>query len=277
MLDAGDPLAGQQLIVAMDLDGDAREARVRLAAPLDMDDLRALYSDQIGEIPVCYWSRREGRVVARIQERLGALILSDRSWTDVPQEDLARATFDGLRQIGLPWTKAAARLRARIALLDGLPAVDDASLQDDPDWLLPWLGNARSAGDLRSLDLTPALMALIGWDGQQRLEREAPAHFTTPLGSRVPIDYDHDEPSIEIRLQELFGVTRHPTVGHRALRISLLSPARRPVQVTMDLPGFWANSYAEVRKDMRGRYPRHPWPEDPTEADPTTRAKPRGT
>ncbi|MDO5706874.1 MAG: ATP-dependent helicase C-terminal domain-containing protein, partial [Paracoccus sp. (in: a-proteobacteria)] len=106
---------------------------------------------------------------------------------------------------------------------------------------------------------------------------EVPAAFSTPLGRQVPIDYDHADPSIEVRLQELFSVTRHPVVGGRPLRITLLSPAGRPVQVTMDLPGFWANSYADVRKDMRGRYPRHPWPEDPTVADPTLRAKPRGT
>ncbi|WP_299907092.1 ATP-dependent helicase HrpB [uncultured Paracoccus sp.] len=277
VLDAGDPLAGQRLIVAVDLDGDAREARVRLAAPIREDELRDLYGERIEAVALCDWSRREGRVRTRRQERLGALVLSDQVWPDAPEDAVARAALEGLRLDGLTWKPAAARLRARIALVPGMPAVDDASLLAEGDWLLPWLGKARTLADLRALDLTQPLLALIGWDGQQRLDREAPPHFTTPLGRKVPIDYDHETPSIELRLQELFGVTRHPTVGGRPLRISLLSPGGKPVQVTMDLPGFWASSYSDVRKDMRGRYPRHPWPEDPTEADPTTRAKPRGT
>ncbi|MFV0301515.1 MAG: ATP-dependent helicase C-terminal domain-containing protein, partial [Paracoccus sp. (in: a-proteobacteria)] len=276
-LDAGDPLAGQRLIVAVDLDGDAREARIRLAAPIREDELRALHGERIEVVAVCEWSRREGRVLARQQERLGALVLADRAWPDAPDDAVARAALEGLRQDGLTWSKAAARLRARIALVEDMPAVDDASLLADGDWLLPWLGKLRTLADLRALDLGQPLLARIGWDGQQRLDREAPAHFVTPLGRRVPIDYDHEAPSIELRLQELFGVTRHPVVGGRPLRISLLSPGGKPVQVTMDLPGFWASSYADVRKDMRGRYPRHPWPEDPTAADPTVRAKPRGT
>lgn len=276
VLDAGDLLAGQRLIVAVDLDGDQREARVRLAVGMAEEDLRALYGDRIAPMEICDWSRREGRVLARRQERLGALVLSDRPWVDVPEEAVARAALEGLRQDGLRWTPAAARLRARIALVGGLGAVDDDSLLADGDWLLPWLGRCRTLDDLRGLDLVEPLKARIGWQGQRRLEAEAPAHFVTPLGRRVPIDYDHETPSIELRLQELFGVTRHPAVAGRPLRISLLSPGGKPVQVTTDLPGFWASSYAEVRKDMRGRYPRHPWPEDPTEAAPTTRAKPRG-
>ncbi|GGF55172.1 DEAD/DEAH box helicase [Paracoccus acridae] len=277
VMDAGDPMAGQRLIVAVDLDGDQREARVRMAARLDEGDLRALHGDRIEVAEICEWSRREGRLMARVQERLGALVLSDRAWADAPPEAVARAALEGLRLDGLPWTPAAARLRARIALLPDLGPVDDTSLLADAGWLLPWLGRARTLADLRALDLVEPLKARIGWDGQQRLDREVPAHFVTPLGRKVPIDYDHEQPSIELRLQELFGVTRHPVVGGRPLRISLLSPGGKPVQVTTDLPGFWASSYADVRKDMRGRYPRHPWPEDPREADPTTRAKPRGT
>ena len=275
VLDAGDPLDGQRLIVAADLDGDGREARIRLAARLAEGDLRQLHGGRIETVQICEWSRREGRVLARMQDRLGALILSDRAWSEAPPEAIARAALEGLRLDGLTWTPAAARLRARIALVPDLGAADDAGLLADAGWLLPWLGRVRTLADLRALDLTEPLKARIGWDGQQRLDREAPAHFVTPLGRRVPIDYDHEQPSIELRLQELFGVTRHPAVGGRPLRISLLSPGGKPVQVTTDLPGFWASSYADVRKDMRGRYPRHPWPEDPRQADPTTRAKPR--
>ncbi|MEE2861233.1 MAG: ATP-dependent helicase HrpB [Pseudomonadota bacterium] len=281
VIDNADALAGQRLIVALDLDGDQREARIRLAAPLDETDLRAMHGDRIALTELCEWSRREGRVLARVQERLGALVLSERPWSDVPPAVVAAAALEGVRQDGLRWSPAAARLRARIALLHASGAdvapVDDASLMADGDWLLPWLVSARTLQDLRALDLSEPLTARLGWAGQQRLDREVPAHFETPLGRRVAIDYDGEEPSIELRLQELFGVTRHPVVGGRPLRITLLSPGQRPVQVTMDLPGFWASSYADVRKDMRGRYPRHPWPEDPTAADPTLRAKPRGT
>ena len=277
VLDAGDPIAGQRLIVAVDLDGNQREARIRMAARLDEGTMRALHGDRVEAVELCEWSRRDGRVLARVQERLGALVLSDRPWPDAPDDAVARAALEGLRLDGLPWTPAAARFRARIALLPDLGPIDDATLLADGGWLLPWLGRARTLADLRGLDLVEPLKARIGWDGQQRLDREVPAHFTTPLGRRVPIDYDHEQPSIEVRLQELFGLTRHPVVSNRPLRISLLSPGGKPVQVTTDLPGFWAASYADVRKDMRGRYPRHPWPEDPREADPTMRAKPRGT
>lgn len=273
----GDPLGAARLIVATDLDGNPRETRVRIGAALDEADLRAMFGPQIHTVETVEWSRRDGRVLARKQERLGALVLTERA-LDAPAPDaVARAAWEGLRDLGLPWTRAAGRLRARIALVDGLPDVSDAALLADADWLLPFLGNARTAADLKALDLTEPLKSLIGWDGQRRLDEAAPAAFTTPLGRRIPIDYDAETPTIEARLQELFGITRHPTAGRRPLRIVLLSPGHKPIAVTTDLPGFWAGGYADVRKDMRGRYPRHPWPEDPTEADPTLRAKPRGS
>ena len=277
VVDEGDPLGASRLIVAVDLDGDLREARVRIGASLDDAELRALYGDRIATTPVVEWSRRDGRVIARAQERLGALLLGERPLDDPDPQALAAAALDGLRDIGLPWTAAARRLRARMLLVDGMPDAGDDALLSDPGWLIPYLTRARTAADLRALDLTEPLKALIGWDGQRRLDEAAPAHFTTPLGRRVPIDYDAETPTIEARLQELLGVTRHPTVGRRPLRVTLLSPGGKPVAVTTDLPGFWAGAYAEVRKEMRGRYPRHLWPEDPTVADPTLRAKPRGT
>ncbi|WP_050523029.1 ATP-dependent helicase HrpB [Pseudorhodobacter wandonensis] len=283
VMEAGTPLAAHRLIVATDLDGDTREAKIRQAAPLHDADLRALFAGQIAWVDVCEWSRRDGKITARKQERFGALVLDDRAWPDAPPEAMAVAAFDGLRAIGLPWTPAAQRLRARVNLCraDGsdLPDLSDAALLQSADWLLPYLTNCRTEGQLRNLDLTEPLRAYIGWDAMQLLDRLTPSHFETPLGRRIPIDYDGEAPGIELRLQEMFGVTTHPCVGPKALplRITLLSPASKPVQVTMDLPGFWTNSYADVRKDMRGRYPRHPWPEDPREADPTLRAKPRGT
>ena len=212
----------------------------------------------------------------------GALVMDDRAWPEAPPEALARAALDGIRQIGLPWTNAARRLRARIALArsDDWPEVSDMALMATvEDWLLPHLAGMKTEADLRGLDLAPALAGLLTWDQAREMDRLTPAHYETPLGRRIPIDYDGEAPGIELRLQEMFGVTTHPTVGQNRLplRITLLSPAQRPVQVTMDLPRFWATSYADVRKDMRGQYPRHPWPEDPTQADPTLRAKPRGT
>ena len=283
VMDAGTPLAAHRLIVATDLDGDTREARIRQAAPLHDAELRNLYSDQIAWVDLCAWSRRDGKIIARRQECFGALVLDDRPWPDAPPEAMARAAFEGLRVIGLPWTPSAQRLRARVYLCreDGsdLPDLADEALLADPDWLLPYLTKAKTESQLRALDLTDALRALLGWEAMQRLDRLTPSHFETPLGRRIPIDYDGHAPGIELRLQEMFGVTAHPAVGPKSLplRITLLSPGGKPVQVTMDLPGFWANSYADVRKDMRGRYPRHPWPEDPRAADPTLRAKPRGT
>ena len=198
---------------------------------------------------------------------------------DAPADAVGVAVLDGVRQLGLNPGKAAALFLARARLMPApFPDFSEAHLMDTlDDWLLPHLAGVRSTGDWKAFDITPALKARLTWEQQQELDRNAPAHFETPLGRRVAIDYSGETPGIALRLQEMFGVTRHPTVGGQPLQVTLLSPAQRPVQVTMDIPGFWASSYGDVRKDMRGRYPRHPWPEDPTVADPTLRAKPRGT
>jgi ATP-dependent helicase HrpB len=278
---AGLALSGARLIVATDLDGDAREATVRQAAAISEPEVRGLYADRIGWVEVCEWSKREGRVTSRRQERLGALVLDDRHW-DAPPEAVAEAALEGVRLLGLPWSPAARRLRARARLArgEGWPGVEDAELlASAEDWLLPHLNSLRSEADIRGLDLVPALQGLLGWDRLAEMDRLVPGSFETPLGRKIPIDYEGEVPAVEVRLQEMFGVTEHPVVGvaRMPLRVTLLSPAQRPVQVTTDLPRFWATSYADVRKDMRGAYPRHPWPEDPTEAEPTLRAKPRGT
>ena len=278
VIDAADTLAGQRLIVATDLDGDAREARVRQAVSITERELRDLYADQIGWRHVCEWSKRDGRVVARQQDCFGALVLEDRVWGDARAEDIAKAMLDGVRQLGLRPSAAANRFRARVALVDGLPAMDDDHLlATAEDWLLPHLEGVRTTDDWKRFDLLPALRAMVDWEQTQKLDAAAPSHFTTPLGRKIPIDYASEAPAITLRLQEMFGVTRHPMIGREPLRVTLLSPGQKPVQVTQDIVGFWASSYADVRRDMRGRYPRHPWPEDPTQADPTLRAKPRGT
>ncbi|EBA05456.1 DEAD/DEAH box helicase [Rhodobacteraceae bacterium HTCC2150] len=281
---AHDHMVQNRLIVASDLDGDAREAKIRQAVSLSDAELRGLYSHQIKWQHVCSWSKMDRRVLARHQETFGALILDDRVWADAPDTDIAMAAMDGVRDLGLDalnWQKPAKFLRTRMALFNedsDMPNVSDeyllASLES---WLLPHFVGVKTVADIKKFNPLDALRAMLNWDQLQRLNQLAPAHFTTPLGRDVGIDYSGDAPEIQVRLQELFGLTQHPTVGptHAPLRIKLLSPARKAVQTTMDLPGFWATSYDDVRKDMRGRYPKHPWPENPSIAEPTTRAKPR--
>ena len=214
---------------------------------------------------------------ARIRSRFGALVLSERAWPDAPPEALARAALAGIRALGLPLSEAARRFIARVQLArcerPDLPDMSEAALRDGLEhWLLPFIlpDPPRDAAAIRALDLLPALAARLDHGQAQALERIAPARFTAPSGRRVPIDYDAGTPAIAIRLQEMFGIARHPQVAGRPLRVTLLSPAGRPVQTTEDLPGFWAGSYADLRKEMRGRYPKHDWPEDPAAAAPRT-------
>lgn len=281
VIDDGDALAGHPYLVVTDTDGHPTEAKIRLALPMTEAELRGVAADRITRETLCDWDARAGRIRARRQERLGALVLSDTHWPDAPPEALARAALDGLRAQGLRWSPAAARLRDRVAAVNaagaGLPDLSETAALADAATLLPHLAGKRTSADLGNLDLVAVLRDRLGYAGVAELDRLTPAHITTPLGRKLPIDYDAETPTISVRIQELFGLTRHPTVAGRPLRIELLSPGQKPIAVTTDLPAFWAGSYAEVRKDMRGRYPRHPWPEDPSQADPTTRAKPRGS
>ena len=281
----GDPLAATRLIVATDLDGERREARVRLAAGISESELRALYGERLKRVETCAWSRRERRVRAEVETRFGALVLERMRWRDCPAEAIAAAMTEGIRDLGpgaLPLGKAASRLIARIQWLrarstdlpDSSPAALMATLED---WLTPHLGACRSPGDLARLDLESLLAARLTWEQRQNLERLAPAAITAPTGTRLPVDYSGEAPKVSVRIQEMFGLDTHPRLGPDgvAVLVELLSPARRPIQLTGDLPGFWASSYQDVRKEMRGRYPKHPWPENPAEAQATRRAKPR--
>ncbi|PZQ47186.1 MAG: ATP-dependent helicase HrpB [Rhodovulum sulfidophilum] len=281
-----DPLGRAPFLVIADLDGDPREAKVRTALPVTEAEIRALHAAALRAETVCEWSRRDRAVLARRRLMLGAVALEDRPWTEAPPDRVAAALAGGVRDLGLqalPWTPAARRFAARAEWLRGrgaeLPDFSEAGLLATlEDWLAPALPGRTRAEDLARVDLLAALEARLDWEARRRMDALAPVAFTAPTGTRVPIDYDGAAPSIAVRVQELFGLTRHPVIGpdQAPLVVELLSPAGRPVQTTADLPGFWASSYADVRRDLRGRYPRHPWPEDPAAAEPTRRAKPRG-
>ncbi len=288
VLPEGDPLAAAPWLVAADLDGDPREARIRLALPVTEGDLRALHGDRLRREQVCEWSRREKAVVARERLMLGALALEDRRWASPPAEGVAAALLDGVRDLGLdvlPWTAAAERFAARVGWLrrhgeGDLPDLSrEGLLATLDDWLAPWVAGMTRVSDLARLDLLMALEGMLDRPGRAALDRLAPASITAPTGTVLPVDYGGGSPRVSVRLQEMFGLTTHPTLGRDRVPVvvELLSPAQRPVQTTADLPGFWATTYAEVRSDLRGRYPRHPWPEDPAAAVPTRRVKPRGT
>lgn len=282
-----DPLAGAPNLVAADLDGDPREARIRRVAAIDAAEIRALHGERLRIVDLCEWSRRDRAVVARRRLTLGALALDDRRWSDAPPDALAAAMCAGVRDLGLSaldWTSAARRLAARVEWLRargvGLPDMSEEGLLAMlENWLAPHLAGVTRADQLASVDLNAALDAMLDWDARQILDRLAPAAITAPTGTRLPIDYGAAQPQVSVRLQEMFGLAEHPVIGPDALPLTLelLSPARRPVQTTADLPGFWASSYTDVRRDLRGRYPRHPWPEDPGAAEPTRRVKPRGS
>ncbi len=284
--DEAEPMATSPMIIATDLDGDTSEARIRVAVNYSENTLRQQYGDQIEARDICIWSRRLRAVQTLKQDRFGALILREQNWKGCPPDQIAAAMCDGLRDLGfdaLPFNKAAHLLlgrlewlRTRGALMPDCSA--DGLLGDLENWLSPHLGKCRKPEDIRQIDLTAALMARLSWEQTQDLDRLAPAAIKAPTGTRLAVDYTGAQPSVSVRLQEMFGLASHPTLGpdHLPVLIELLSPAGRAVQVTADLPGFWRNSYSDVRKDLRGRYPKHPWPEDPTKAEPTRRRKPKG-
>jgi len=288
MRDQGSALAREEWIACAALDDAGRDATVQLAAPLDAATVRALFAEQISTLRTVIADADSGRVRGTVVESVGAIMLVERVAEDVtPSERIAalRTLILAGWPDALPWSESATKLRARLAFLHHHDARwpdvrDDALRADIADWLDPTLANARSLDDLRRADLAAMLLDRVEWSLRATLDRMAPTHIAVPSGSRIPVDYsDPSAPVLSVRLQELFGARETPSVldGRVPLVIHLLSPAHRPVQVTRDLPGFWRSSYADVRKDLRGRYPRHSWPEDPLTAAPTHRAKPRGT
>jgi ATP-dependent helicase HrpB len=286
-------LGRQDLIVAVDLDDRERDARILLAAPLARADLETHFADQLVRAESVEWSSRDQAVIARRVVRLGAAVLEEQPLHQIPAEAARAAMLVGARELGITafnWTRDARDLQARMEFVrkhapdpSAWPAVDDASLAASFDeWLAPWLDGVTRKDHLSRISLTEALRARLPWDQQRKLDELAPTHLQVPTGSNIRIDYlDESAPVVAVRLQEVFGLEKTPLIGGNRVPITfkLLSPAQRPVQVTRDLAGFWRGSYADVRRDMRGRYPRHYWPENPLEAEPVrgVRRKPRVT
>lgn len=282
-------IAQEELLVVADLDAGEREATIRLAAPIARNDLERLFASTIETRERIEWDSREQAVIARRERWLGALCLAEQRLDRPDAVRVNAAVISGIRELGLaslPWSREARALQARMEFARRVepnadppwPEVSDDALLDRLDeWLAPWLDGITRRDHFARLDLHAALSALLDWNRQQRLNEIAPTHLVVPSGSRIPIDYSGDQPTVAVRLQELFGMRETPTVasGRVPLTLHLLSPAHRPVQVTQDLVSFWSRGYPEVKKELKGRYPKHYWPDDPLTATPTARAKPR--
>ncbi|TCU66677.1 ATP-dependent helicase HrpB [Bradyrhizobium sp. R2.2-H] len=282
-------LARAPYIAIGEMTGTAASGRILLAAQITEDEIEQHFAEHIETADEISFDRGAMALRARRRRVLHAITLSEATLAVSPSEGTARILADGLIAAGLdrlPWSKTAKQWRDRVMFLrkaegEAWPDLsDDGLIARREDWLVPALYDKIALKDISAGDLSDALMALLPWDMRARLDREAPTHFEAPTGSALAIDYEAEQgPTIAVRLQELFGLNTHPSIaaGKVPLVLELLSPAQRPVQVTRDLPGFWRGSYAAVRSDLRGRYPRHPWPDDPANALPTRRAKPRGT
>jgi len=288
-VDPASALAREPYLAVAEVIGSAAQGRIVLAAPIALTDIEARFADRIEATEEVTFDAQSLSLRGRRLRRLGALALAEQPIAVTADEAAAHALAAGIAKRGLdrlPWSKALTQWRDRVRFLrraegDEWPDLSDAGLAARiDDWLTPALIGKTAIGQLGADELSAALGTLLPHRLRRRLDAEAPTHFEAPSGSRVPIDYEAEEgPKLAIRVQELFGLARHPTIagGRIPLVIELLSPAHRPVQVTRDLPGFWRGSYAAVRSEMRGRYPRHPWPDDPLAAPATRRAKPRGT
>ncbi len=294
MLEPQQPLAREAFLAIGEIAGRAGAARIIVAAALSEDDLEAVAGEKIATQEEVSFDRDRLSLLARKRRRLGALVLSERN-LPVPQgQESARALAEGIADLGqdgaglqrLPFSKPLAQWRDRVAFLrraepgDAWPDLSDAALAERAaDWLAPFIEGRTSLAEITPDDLEQALKAMLPWDMRRRLEDEAPTHFETPAGSKIALDYSSEAgPTLSVRVQELYGLSDHPAIarGKAALTLELLSPASRPIQITKNLPGFWRGSWASVKSEMKGRYPRHFWPDDPAAAAATTRAKPRG-
>jgi ATP-dependent helicase HrpB len=290
-----DALMKHEWLVIADLGSrqGQREERIYLAADLDPTLFESVLAEQVSVREELEWDEREGVLRAERQRRVGELVLSREALTGLDEAARGRALLGLVRRKGLEllsWTPELRQWQARVALLRRLdleqkgdsewPDLSDAALLATlEDWLLPYLGKVSRLSHFANLDLPSMLAGQLPWPLPQRLDELAPKHLQVPSGSRIAIDYSESPPVLAVRLQELFGLAATPRIagGRQIVLLHLLSPARRPVQVTQDLASFWANTYIEVKKDLKGRYPKHYWPDDPLVAEPTARAKPRGT
>ncbi len=283
-------LAKSEYLVAAEIDGAEREARIFLGAALDLHDLEQHFAAHIVSHADIAWDGRNQSIRARRERRLGAIVLDARDIDAPDPQAMQDAALAGISSLGieaLPWTPALRQWQARVGLLRRLrvrapeewPDLEDTSLLATlAQWAPPWIVGVSRREHFARIDLAAALHGMLSHRQRDILEREAPTHLAVPTGSRIPIDYlDGDTPSLSVRLQEMFGLTVTPAVaeGRMPLLLKLLSPAGRPVQVTRDLVSFWARGYHEVKKDLKGRYPKHYWPDDPHTAVPTRRARPR--
>ncbi|KFL26106.1 ATP-dependent helicase [Devosia sp. 17-2-E-8] len=287
-LEETDALAAAPYLVVADLTGTAANGRIRSAAAIDRATIEELFAGQIDTQVVLSFDKGSRSLRARRLRMLGALRLNEEPLAVPATEEAASALAAGLAEIGLPlpWSREQKALRARATYLhqtlgEPWPDLSDAALAaDGAVWLAPYLVGRAGLGDITAEDLSAVLDEKLPWARRSEMERLLPSHFAAPSGSNVPIDYSGENgPTLEIRVQELFGLDRHPSVagGKVPLLLVLLSPAHRPIQTTRDLPGFWRGSWRDVAKDLKGRYPKHYWPDNPLEAQATARAKPRGT
>jgi len=288
-LDPAHPLARSPYIVAAELSGSAASTRILLAAAADEADVIAAAGHRIREADETDFDQETATLKARRVRRLDAIRLANEPRAVVASDETARMLAAGIAKLGLgrlPWSKAQIQLRHRVGFLRAAEGEEWPDLSDDAlaatagEWLGPFLDGKTKLAEIGADDLGAALDALLPWTLKRRVDDEAPTHFEAPTGNRHAIDYETaGAPALHIRVQELFGLTRHPCIadGKLPLTLHLLSPAHRPIQITRDLPGFWKGSWAAVKAEMKGRYPRHPWPDDPASAAPTARAKPRGT
>jgi ATP-dependent helicase HrpB len=285
-LDTRDPLGNEELLAVAAIDGREPDSRIFLAAPLTRDELEASFGEQILIDREISWDAASDSVVARRRERLGAIVLADHPLADPDPVEVAAALVRALAAAGvdaLPWSDGARRLRERMAFLHQIdptwPDVSDVGLATSiEEWLAPRVIGMRRRAEVSRLDLGAALLERLDWRQRTALDELAPTHLVVPSGSRIPIDYSDPElPVLAVRLQEMFGLPDTPRIagGRVPLTLHLLSPAQRPVQVTRDLAGFWRSSYFDVQRELRGRYPKHDWPDDPLAASPTSRAKRR--
>jgi ATP-dependent helicase HrpB len=286
-IDLASALAREPFLAVAELAGSAAQSRIVMAAPISLSEIEDLFAGDLQTGEQITFDPESLSLRGRRHRRVGAIALSEQPFAVVATEQTAQILAAGVAKCGLdrlPWTKSLEQWRDRVLFLrraegEEWPDLSNAGLTARLDaWLTPLLADKTAISDLRGEDIDGVLKALLPFALLRRMETEAPTHFSAPSGSHVPIDYKAEEgPKIAIRVQELFGLDRHPTIagGRMPLVIELLSPAQRPVQITRDLPGFWRGSYAAVKSEMRGRYPRHPWPDNPQTAPATRRAKPR--